>query len=216
MNFSLNEIEAMAKKATRGAGMSWGTCEEAGKAVRWLESHALPGVETLVGLLKHFDALPEVQRAPISFETTWRATSGELGPILSGAALNDSAELLRTDAGVTLENVSFPLLIIPFAAWAAIHLNKPVCVTWNGLRATSDGYQLALCDPDQDIGVTSANDVVVTRASDLSSDAKTPAERGFIDVKAWAALGTFAHRTYAPATEESRMLGAGAGVSDND
>ncbi|MFV1875593.1 hypothetical protein [Nioella sp.] len=31
-----------------------------------------------------------------------------------------------------------------------------------------------------------------------------------------AALNAFAHRTYAPATEESRLAGAGAGLTDND
>jgi len=30
------------------------------------------------------------------------------------------------------------------------------------------------------------------------------------------ALSAFAARTYAPATEESRLAGAGAGLSDND
>ena len=32
MNLSLNEVDAMAKKAARGAGYSWGLAEEAGKA----------------------------------------------------------------------------------------------------------------------------------------------------------------------------------------
>ena len=36
------------------------------------------------------------------------------------------------------------------------------------------------------------------------------------DPNDWAALLAFAHRTYAPATEESRLRGAGAGLSDND
>ena len=31
-----------------------------------------------------------------------------------------------------------------------------------------------------------------------------------------AMLGRFAHRTYAPATQESRLAGAGAGLTDND
>ena len=35
-------------------------------------------------------------------------------------------------------------------------------------------------------------------------------------VRSLFVLNTFAHRTYAPATEESRLLGAGAGLSDND
>ena len=36
------------------------------------------------------------------------------------------------------------------------------------------------------------------------------------DPVCWDTLNRFAHRTYAPATEESRLLGAGAGLSDND
>ena len=36
MHASLNEIESLCKKAARGAGMSWGLAEEAGKAAKWL------------------------------------------------------------------------------------------------------------------------------------------------------------------------------------
>lgn len=36
MSFALNEIEATAKRATRGAGYDWGLAEDASKAVRWL------------------------------------------------------------------------------------------------------------------------------------------------------------------------------------
>ncbi|MEO0980892.1 MAG: DUF3726 domain-containing protein, partial [Pseudomonadota bacterium] len=36
------------------------------------------------------------------------------------------------------------------------------------------------------------------------------------DPDSWTRLGVLAHRTYAPATDESRLRGAGAGLSDND
>jgi hypothetical protein len=32
----------------------------------------------------------------------------------------------------------------------------------------------------------------------------------------WEALSAFAHRTYVPASEASRLKGAGAGLTDND
>ena len=32
----------------------------------------------------------------------------------------------------------------------------------------------------------------------------------------WSILSAFAQRTYAPATENSRLLGAGAGLGDDD
>ena len=38
MSYSLNEFEALALKAARGAGLPWGLAEEAGKAVRILSS----------------------------------------------------------------------------------------------------------------------------------------------------------------------------------
>ena len=51
-NLSLNEIDACTKKAARGAGMSWGLAEEAGKAVRWLARYNLPNIELIVPLLE--------------------------------------------------------------------------------------------------------------------------------------------------------------------
>ena len=37
-----------------------------------------------------------------------------------------------------------------------------------------------------------------------------------VDETAWATLTALAHRTYVPATEASRLAGAGAGTTDND
>jgi hypothetical protein len=45
---------------------------------------------------------------------------------------------------------------------------------------------------------------------------KEPVMRAQVSPESWARLSGFAHRTFAPATEESRMRGAGAGLSDND
>ena len=36
MNLSLNEAQALAKKAAKGAGINWGAAHETGRAVRWL------------------------------------------------------------------------------------------------------------------------------------------------------------------------------------
>ena len=51
-NYSLAEIDALSRKACRGAGYSWGLAEDAGKAVRWLTAYGLPGAETLSELLQ--------------------------------------------------------------------------------------------------------------------------------------------------------------------
>ena len=42
------------------------------------------------------------------------------------------------------------------------------------------------------------------------------AKRCKVDNDVWNRLEEFTYRTYAPVTDESRMLGAGSGLSDND
>ena len=43
MSWSLGETGAIALKATRGAGMTWGLAEEASEAIVWLQGRGLPG-----------------------------------------------------------------------------------------------------------------------------------------------------------------------------
>lgn len=51
MSWSLGEVRALAVKAARGAGLSWGMAEEAGYACQSLEQLGLPGTEILARLL---------------------------------------------------------------------------------------------------------------------------------------------------------------------
>lgn len=211
MTFSLNEIEAMAKKAARGAGYAWGPAEEAGKAVRWLESHGLPGGAALVGHLN----VGNIDGPPTALQGDWSSATGVLCPLTSGAALNDCADQLADGHVQSMTNVDHPLLILPFAAWAALHIKVPIRVEWDGMRATTDGYRLRYearnGDPNQSGPAT-----VSCKMDNARGDLHAPALRGEISRDVWQTLGKYAHRTYAPASEESRLLGAGAGLSDND
>ena len=51
MSWSLGETAALALKAARGAGLSWGMAEEAAGAVFWLHQRGLPGISALCGYL---------------------------------------------------------------------------------------------------------------------------------------------------------------------
>ena len=51
MSWSIGETSALALKATRGAGLSWGLAEEAAGAVAWLHERNLPGVAALCSYL---------------------------------------------------------------------------------------------------------------------------------------------------------------------
>ncbi|MCK8463144.1 DUF3726 domain-containing protein [Aliiroseovarius sp. S1339] len=216
MSYSLNEIEALAKRAARGAGLSWGLSEESAKACRWLASHDLPGVALLADVLTRNDKVPYSHVAPVSLDGIWQAPSGTLCPLASGAALNDCADRLLPGQGIEMSNLTSPLLMVPFAAWAALHIGAPVTVSWLDSQIVTDGYKIWIDDPKSEIEVSAAVALTCCRATHMDDRATAPAQRGSVDQPAWARLGVFAHRTYAPATPQSRRFGAGAGATDND
>ena len=51
---TLSEIDTTSKRATRGAGFSWGIAEEVGKNMRLLELFGLSGVKNLNKFLKDY------------------------------------------------------------------------------------------------------------------------------------------------------------------
>ena len=210
MTYSLNEIEALAKKAARGGGYDWGVAEEAGKAVRWLASHDLPGAELLAAHL----SLHGHDGPPQTLDGDWSSATGALCPLTAGITLNDCANHLS--AGQTMRNVTQPLLLVPFAAWAAIHIGQPVRVAWENLRIDTDGAALWIDGPRQEITADQATDLTCQLAPTRTDTPLHPRLRGTVAPETWRALDTFAQRTFAPATEASRLLGAGAGLSDND
>jgi hypothetical protein len=213
---SLNEIEALARRATRGAGVSWGMAEEAAKATRWLASHGLPGVATLADVLTQNDGVAHETIAPASLSAVWAAPSGRLCPLAAGAALNDCADQLLPGEIMEMVHVSHPLLVVPFAAWASIHIATPVTVSWMNVRIETDGYRILIDDQNSQIDVAKTACLSCERSERLNSRATEPGFRGTVTKFDGTRLGAFAHRTYAPATKASRDLGAGAGVSDND
>lgn len=195
MSWSLNEVEALARKAARGAGYSWGEAEEAGAAVRWLEARALPGVASLAALLRRRDDSALSETCPLQF----------------GMSICDSG---GSQMGQPSRNLLAPVLFLPFLSWTAQRSGNPVT-----LRA---GSWRAMLAPDGGASLTSLSDIP-DRAqvrcqhggSALPFDL-APAMRAMCRMQDIEALGGFAARTYAPATEASRLSGAGAGVSDND
>ena len=74
MSFSVGEVGALAVKAVRGAGQTWGVAEEAGWAVRWLARAALPGAAALARALE----------------------AGDLEALLRGIAIADRGEVPAT------------------------------------------------------------------------------------------------------------------------
>ena len=210
MILSLNEVEALAKKATRGVGYPWGLAEEAAKAIRWLHERDVYGCDALVGLLNHRDGTDLSDWSPDPGSTGLTSRGRTLCPIVVGSALSDDAERCRT-GDLTIGDVAQPIILAPFIGMAARRLNMSLTLSFGDTLAITDGDALEV-EPGPNPAVTTVTietDRNITRPNQQCSRAQL--ESGCFD-----ALTRLAQRTYAPATEESRLKGAGAGLSDND
>ena len=205
ISWSLGETEALATKAARGAGMPWGLADETGGAVSWLQARSLPGLAALCEYLK-WRRNGSVTRWPN------RPTSGAFYcPIALGTAYIDGV----LPATITIESIREPVLMLPFIAKR--NTDQPMQVDLGGMsiHLSEDGVFSPYLDTA--LLISQAN---CTINHTTGTAAMTPYELtqrvpsyffGCVTV-----LDEFAKKTYAPATNESRMAGAGAGLNDND
>ncbi len=187
LDLSLGEVQALSLKAARGAGRPFGLAEEAAFATRFLIERGYDGAGALAALLQATDGTDA--RCPLAL----------------GVALSDSGAVLEGEIGP----VVCPLMVAPFLV---------------GLCGAGRGLSLRAGEGVISIGVDGAmagSPLPTTLAPLIITDCASPAAfmrqtRAQVSQEAFATLTVFAARTYAPATEESRAKGAGAGLSDND
>lgn len=214
---SLNEVEGLAGRAARGAGLAWGMAEEVGKAARWIAACGLDWAPSLVTLLRD-----EVELAPphLPLAQPWRAAppAVALSPIATGSLLADLGEAAGE---IELGPCAHPLWLLPFAAHAAAAIHAAVVVGWEDVSVTVWPY-----------GGDVAGDPAALKAALARRVSWVPLQPGTVAVQpvetlgragrsrvgpdAWQALATIGARTYVPASAQSRSAGAGAGNIDND
>lgn len=185
-DLSLGELQSLCVKATRGADRAVGVAEDAGRAVRWLCARGDDGAGALAALLRVTDGKAASVLLP---DLPWFTPVQEaICPLLLGGYLSDMALVPDGPIGP----VWAPLLLEPFVA---------------DLRDT--GVEIVTGGPQDHPAAVR----LVPRSKLLNAVRRT---RATVDVDTMRTLLTFAARTYAPATEESRAKGAGAGLADND
>ena len=216
MSWSLNEIEALARKAACGAGLSWGLAEEAGKSARWLCAMGLPGAEGLAALLQRNDGAAYPLLRPAETGAEWAAAGGVLCPLITGAALCDRAAEVAAGPGVTLLRTACPLLLYPHVAIAADMTGSALTLAWAGVTS----WPAPTGSHTWRRGARARRDLrrpgPRRSATGIAGRPVRRAWRGDMSPRTAEILKGFAHRTHAPETEESRLAGAGAGQSDND
>jgi hypothetical protein len=192
VTWSLGEVEAMARKAARGAGYAWGVADEAGHAVRWLEARQAGGITDLADLLVEVSNETPADFTPKSV-ADWTCNTNHLCPVMTGLVFADTAELREAEV-TRLNSVMAPKLMLPFLGHVAAIQGQPLSVVAGAGRAI-------VRDGDLDM------------SGDWTAAMETRVDP---DPSAWKILTRMASRTYAPATEASRLKGAGAGLTDND
>jgi hypothetical protein len=206
VSLSLGELQAIALKATRGAGFSWSLAEEAAYAVYWLEARGIAGAHSLADYLSWVDVNARIE--PSLDLINGEPLSDILRcPIHLGCYVLDSSMC----KSLVSFNVKQPLLLVPFLARAAqADLLDFQCNADYHLVSEVGIDKLKLERLSLDKATVSWS---IAATGQFDSDCTT---RAVVDKNTMGILLSFASRTYAPATQASRLTGAGAGTTDND
>jgi len=195
LDLSLGEFQALVTKAFKGCGYSWGLAEEGAWACRQLATWGHSPVPVLLELLADVEAqtLQIGQAIHASL-----ATAKPICPITLGAAISDG----YPTQGLEITELHQPLLLVPFLTHTA-GASQTVSMTWSTGRAdVSRTGMILTADPP------SYATVRLTQTDQQAMPAVT-LTRAKLTASDLAVLEQFAHRTYAPATEASRRMGAG-------
>ncbi len=203
MNLSLGEFQALVAKAFRGGGYSWGLTEDASFVARRIAESGLPAGEMAVRLLDRVDGGPLTDRMP---DERWDTSGSGLCPVCVGASIADQSGCDRLEIGPTFE----PVFLAPFlASTVRTQRGYGYLIEWPSGRCEVSATGISVQDPSPPGAVpltVSRQRMTIERSSRL--------DRVELSEVTYERLSVFAHRTYAPATEASRIAGAGAETDD--
>ncbi|MFK7996703.1 MAG: DUF3726 domain-containing protein [Granulosicoccus sp.] len=207
---SLNEVSSLAKRAARGAGMNWGIAEEAANSVRWLTTQQLPGPALLAGLLDKQATLDIADVSPLIEQLPWVSAGDHVCPILAAAAFSDHQLWWKNPAHncIDIVNLAYPLLMLPAVARVSASLGVWLQLSWDDVVISTDGKNTCLQGPATTQTASLTHRFRCIESQDMLLVNQTT-RRQWVDRDSWKLLELYAYRSYAPATEESRRLGAG-------
>ncbi len=214
--WSLNETDALVRKAARGAGLSWGLAEETGKAARTLAITCEHCLSTLADVLEAGRA-GELSRKVIRHGASFRAACDKpLDPLVIGPSLVDHEFLL--DAGtLSIEgSIRAPILLLPYLRKMALEAARPLVVSTN-----LGSLMITGCANADTAPAALSEDVASLRLSISENPvgavpAHAPIQAVMLPQEVRQRFEALAALTYVPSSERSRATGAGAGLNDND
>ena len=217
--YSLGEIDALARKATRGAGYSWGIAEETGKSVRWLSAYGFSGAEALAEHLlisanQHQKLMPKlINDEPDTLKFQNKNNQSSLCALSCCALINDLGHHIQDDKVLSFNQMLFPLLALSAAGRIAEAYEISVLFEYGKTKIICDSKGISLKDTPpllSTFALDELSNVVCKKIPTVSKNTHFPNPQSReIPQKTIDTLEKFAHETYAPATEESRLRGAG-------
>ena len=200
---SFSEIETTIKRATRSVGFSWGIAEEVGKNIRLLEMFGLPGIKNINRYFKiynadNFENINNFSRSNISKK--------HYCPILVGVNFFDQSSAISDYENIEINNLSFPLLFIPFVSRTSEILGKRIFLK-------KDNKEF-LFNFNQSIYSNYLSGDIVEKSEKINLQFLEN-KNSFSETE-WSELYKMSENTFVEETEELKQKAAGAGLTDND
>ncbi len=170
-----------------------------------LEMFGLPGVKNLNLYFKKIKKNPSEKL--ISIQKKNISKNKELCPIYCGTAFLDSCKKLENLKLIKFFNVSYPLLLLPFLSRASDVVGKKISVKYE-----KNNFLLNF---DKTIFSSNTNDgKIIVKTKKMSIEFLE--NNNLFSLKEWKELYKLSEETFVEETEDLKIKGAGAGLTDND
>tara|TARA_B100000470_G_scaffold12205_1_gene8398 strand:- start:45 stop:656 length:612 start_codon:yes stop_codon:yes gene_type:complete len=201
---TLSEIDTTSKRATRGAGFSWGVAEEVGKNMRLLELFGLSGIKNLNKYLKDYKNR-QFQKISLISDIN-EANKYPFCPIILGTNFIDQVKLLDKKNNIQISNVAFPLLFLPFVSRASEIIGKRIF-----LKIEEKEFLLNL---NQSIYSNYLKNEILENCNTVNISFLE--NNNLFNENEWNELYKLSEDTFVEETESLKIGAAGAGLTDND
>jgi hypothetical protein len=200
---SFSEIDTAVKRASKGIGFSWGISEEVGKNIRLLEMFGLPGLKNLNQYYKIFKEKKFQNLTLISKENLSKIP---YCPIIAGINFLDQINNLEELGEIKFENLSFPILFIPFVSRASEIIGKRIFLTIDEKEF--------LLNFNQSIYSNYLSSDVLEKSVQIK--VKFIENKNMFSETEWQELYKLSEDTFVEETDKLKKNAAGAGLTDND
>ena len=200
---SFSEIDTTVKRATKGAGFSWGVAEEVGKNIKLLEMFGLPGLKNLN---QYFKKIKQEEYKNLTLILKENISKKPYCPIIAGTSFLDQINSANELDEIKIENMGFPILFLPFLSRASEVIGKRIFVTIDNKDFLLNFNQSIYSNYFSGNILEKGSSIKIKFLENINS---------FTEID-WQELYKLSENTFVEESEELMKNAAGAGLNDND